>query len=167
MKTYIAQGEQAIGVGAEDVVQAILGSCVAVCLWDTELRIGGMNHILLPEAASSEMGALGVGATAMERLINALMRRGADRTRFEAKVFGGAAIVAGLSDIGAKNTAFVMRYLGTERIPCVAQSTGGTMARHVRFWPATGRVRQRLVLPEQFAEPRLPERNASTEMELF
>lgn len=167
MKTYIAQGEQAIGSRPTDVIQTILGSCVAVCLRDTCRNIGGMNHILLPQRAASDVGARGVGATEMERLINALMRQGAEKSNMEAKVFGGAAIVEGLSDIGAQNTRFVLEYLGIEGIPCVAQSTGGTMARQIRFWPATGRARQRLVQPEQ-APVLAPDAGpVATDLELF
>ena len=30
------------------IIYTLLGSCVAVCLYDRKNRIGGMNHILLP-----------------------------------------------------------------------------------------------------------------------
>ena len=59
--TYIVQGEQALGFRPDHMVNTILGSCVSVCLWDSARSIGGMNHILLPEAQSS---ALGAGASA-------------------------------------------------------------------------------------------------------
>lgn len=141
-KTYIVQGEQAIGFRPDHMVNTILGSCVSVCLWDSARSIGGMNHILLPEAQSS---ALGAGASAMERLINALMKAGAAKGDCKAKVFGGAAIVAGLSDIGARNADFALGYLENEGIEVVAHSTGGRSARQIRFWPATGQAQQRIV----------------------
>lgn len=142
---YIAQGEQAIGTRPEHVISTILGSCVAVCLTDARRGIGGMNHILVPDGCGSELSARGVGASAMERLINALLKMGVRKSDLTAKVFGGASVVAGLSDIGARNVAFVQDYLRTEAIPCVASSTGGTQARRIQFRPATGQVRQRLV----------------------
>ena len=144
-RIHIAQGEHAIGDDKGTVITTILGSCVAVCLWDPDRRIGGMNHILIPGGGVSDLGARGAGATAMERLINALMKAGARRDRLTAKVFGGASIVAGLSDIGARNAAFALDYLRAEGIGCQSRSVGGRMARQIRYWPESGRAQQRLV----------------------
>lgn len=141
-KTYITQGEQAIGYRADHMITTILGSCVSVCMWDDVRRIGGMNHILLPDTQHQGLGA---GASAMEMLINALMKAGAAKVDCRAKVFGGAAIIDGLSDIGARNAEFALTYLQNEGIGVVAHSTGGRSARQIRFWPATGQARQRLV----------------------
>lgn len=141
----VSQGEYALGNTPSRVISTILGSCVSVCLWDSEARLGGMNHILLPSDAGGGLGALGYGASDMERLMNALLKRGADRRRLVAKAFGGAAVVSGLSDIGARNAAFARDFLRAEGIPCVAESLGGTRARQVRFWPYSGRVQHRFV----------------------
>ena len=149
---YIAQGEHAIGNREEDVITTILGSCVAVCLRDRRRKLGGMNHILLPGSARSDIVTRSVGAGAMEALINALLKAGATKSEFEAKVFGGAAVVAGLSNIGERNSAFALDYLTTERIPIISQSLGGTQARRIRFWPATGRVSQKLVVSSEVQE---------------
>mgnify|MGYP001827286770 CR=1 FL=1 len=137
------------------VISTILGSCVAVCLWDSERRVGGMNHILVPEGSGPGACAVGHGASAMETLINALMKRGTRRSDVVAKVFGGASIVAGLSDVGARNSAFVFDYLRVEGIRCTSQSVGGTLARHIRFCPESGRVRQRLVHDSMAPQDRL------------
>ncbi len=142
--TYIAQGEEAVGSTPEAVITTTLGSCVAVCLWDPSNRIGGMNHILLPD--SENWASLNnFGGSAMDRLVNAILKSGANRSEFRAKVFGGAAMIAGLSDIGARNSAFVRDYLARENIPCDAESVGGRSARQVKFWPYEGRARQRFV----------------------
>ncbi|MDU8945140.1 chemotaxis protein CheD [Ovoidimarina sediminis] len=148
-RVYIAQGEQAIGDRPDHVITTILGSCIAVCLWSPDQSLGGMNHILLPESPGRDIAARGAGACSMERLVNALMKCGADRGALRAKVFGGASIVAGLSDIGERNAKFVFEYLETEQIPCLAKSTGGQRARQIRFWPATGQVQQRFVRPDE------------------
>lgn len=149
--TYIAQGEQAVGLSPDDVITTTLGSCVAVCLWDPTARVGGMNHILLPDGAGKWSELNNFGGTAMDRLVNALVKSGADRRRLRAKVFGGAAMIAGLSDIGERNSAFVLEYLDRESIPCDAKSVGGRAARQVKFWPHDGRARQRFV--SEFNEP--------------
>ncbi len=142
---FIAQGEYAVGDEPEMVVSTILGSCVAVCLHDPVQNTGGMNHILLPDSGGGHLGALSFGASDMERLINALIKRGASRDRLEAKVFGGAAVVAGLSDIGARNVAFVRSFLAAEGIRLLSENVGGDRPRQIRFWPHSGRAQHRLV----------------------
>src|ERR1039457_287013 len=57
------------------VLNTLLGSCVAVCLWDPVLRAGGMNHILLPGGQLDSDNSR-YGANAMELLINGLMKLG-------------------------------------------------------------------------------------------
>lgn len=164
---YIAQGEQAIGNRPEHLISTILGSCVAVCLWDRVRCMGGMNHILLPDSARSDIMTRSVGAGAMESLINALLKAGSMKSDMEAKVFGGAAVVAGLSDIGARNSAFALDYLATERIPVVSKSLGGTQARRVKFWPESGRVSQKLVVSTEAPPPVALKIPKSNDLELF
>jgi chemotaxis protein CheD len=163
----IAQGEYAIGDRPDVVISTILGSCVAVCLRDPVLRLGGMNHILLPDAAGGRIGAASFGASDMERLMNALLKRGAMRVRLEAKVFGGAAVVSGLSDIGARNAAFVRAFLAAEGITTLSENTGGDRPRQVRFWPESGRAQHRFVGVTEVQEPRTPPAARGNEVELF
>ena len=163
-KVYIAQGERAVGFRPDHIITTILGSCVAVCLWDDERHVGGMNHILLPSAQGQVLGA---GAFAMETLINDLLKAGGEKSAMQAKVFGGAAIVDGLSDIGARNAAFALEYLGTEGIHVAAQSTGGRAARQVRFWPATGQVKQRLVKSSEVEPVPAAPRAAGNDIEML
>ncbi len=156
---YVSQGEYAVGSRPGLVISAFLGSCVAVCLWDGGSRMGGMNHILLPDASGGPPFTTSFGASDMERLLNALLKRGAARGGLCAKVFGGASVVTGLSDIGAQNAAFVRGFLSAEGIPLVSEDTGGTRARQVRFWPASGRAQARFAghgeaVPPATAPPR-------------
>ncbi|MEM9970253.1 MAG: chemotaxis protein CheD, partial [Pseudomonadota bacterium] len=116
---------------------------VSVCLWDPERNLGGMNHMLLPDRRSDAQQTL--GSADMEKLINALLRRGAKRERLQAKLFGGAAMLEGKTAIGRINAEFALEYLEREGIPCLAKSTGGNQARQVRFFPHTGKVKHRYV----------------------
>ena len=81
----------------------------------------------------------------MELLINGLLKYGARRSRLEAKIFGGARMGDLVNSIGDRNASFASEFLELERIPCVARSTGGTMARRIRFCPSNGRVSQLFV----------------------
>lgn len=164
---YIAQGEFAVGNRPETVVSTILGSCVAVCLWDPAARLGGMNHILLPGDADGRLGANNFGASDMERLLNALLKLGAVRERLRAKAFGGASIVAGLSDVGARNARFVRGFLQVEAIPCLAESLGGGRARQVRFWPHSGRVQHRFLNGIEVVPPAPVLTRRGNDVELF
>jgi len=163
----ITQGEFAVGDRPETMISTILGSCVAVCLRDPIIRVGGMNHILLPDAAGGRLGAARFGASDMERLMNALIKRGAQRERLEAKVFGGAAVVAGLSDIGARNTAFVRGFLAAEGILTISENVGGDRARQVRYWPESGRAQHRFVGLTEVNEQRPAAAARGNEVELF
>ncbi len=139
---------------------------MASCLYDEQTHIGGMNHFLLPENTGSPIQVASFGVNAMELLINDMIKLGARRDRLQAKVFGGARMIAGLSDIGARNAQFILEFLRREGIECTGQSLGGTQARHVWFWPDSGRARQKLLGEAQvFEEPALPQIN--TEVELF
>lgn len=145
----IVQGEYHVAVQGGVVISTLLGSCVAACLQDPVARVGGMNHFLLGEPGSdnpvtpAEMQRYGIHA--MELLINALMQRGAQRTRLRGHLYGGANIVAGLGGIGTKNGEFARNFLRTEGIPVDHFDLGGTQARKVEFMPYEGRVRAMLV----------------------
>jgi chemotaxis protein CheD len=128
------------------VLVTVLGSCVAACIQDRTAGIGGMNHFMLPddgaEVAHAGSDAMRYGAYAMEVLINELIKAGGRRERLEAKVFGGAAVLAGMTtmNIGDRNSAFVRRYLALENIRIVAEDLQGSHPRKVAFLPRTGQV---------------------------
>lgn len=142
-RIHIVQGEYATGRGPNVVISTLLGSCVSCCLWDPEVQIGGMNHMLLAVKKHDTTATTLAGVNAMELLINELIKRGAHRDRLLAKAFGGARMVSGLPGIGDANADFTLRFLEAEGIRVVGQSLGGYQARSLRFWPATGRVMQR------------------------
>ncbi|GAB3630460.1 chemotaxis protein CheD [Pandoraea terrae] len=132
----------------EDIMlTTVLGSCVAACVRDTFSGIGGMNHFMLPDDGDIDRdrlmsASMRYGAYAMEMLINELIKAGARRERLEAKVFGGGAVLAGMTtlNIGDRNANFVLRYLELEQIRVTAQDLCGTQPRKVCFWPKGGRV---------------------------
>lgn len=140
----ITQGGHAVSGDPAIQISTLLGSCVACCLHDPMAKVGGMNHILLGRHGRQHGGCDLIGVNAMEVLINDLLKLGAMRHRLEAKIFGGAQMVSGLSSIGPENASFVRSYLDAEGITCLASSTGGDAARHLLFWPVTGVARQKM-----------------------
>jgi chemotaxis protein CheD len=133
----------------EDIlIMTTLGSCIAACLWDRERRIGGMNHFMLPDAGGAADGGR-YGSYAMELLINEMIKRGASRMTMEAKVFGGGAVISGMStiNVGERNTAFVLDYLKTERIAVVSKDVLDVYPRKVCFLPVSGKAMVKRLAP--------------------
>jgi chemotaxis protein CheD len=129
-------------VSNEDIViMTVLGSCISACIWDAKVRTGGMNHFMLPDGDSAD-GFGRYGSYAMELLINEMLKKGARRESMQAKVFGGAQVMAGFTtmNVGERNTKFVLDYLSTERIPVVSQDVLDIHPRKVCFFPTTGKA---------------------------
>ncbi|WP_290664099.1 chemoreceptor glutamine deamidase CheD [Aquabacterium sp.] len=124
------------------IIMTTLGSCIATCLWDRNARIGGMNHFMLPDNGGGTSDSGRYGSFAMELLINEMLKRGASRMTLEAKVFGGGAVISGMSslNVGERNTTFVMDYLKTERIPIVSKDVMDIYPRKVCFFPQSGKA---------------------------
>jgi chemotaxis protein CheD len=163
----IVQGEYHVSGDEALSITTLLGSCVAACIHDPAARVGGMNHFLLPgdETASPLVARHGVHL--MELLINGLLKKGAARQRLEAKLFGGARTMQGLGDIGNANARFAQEFLRREGIAVTGGSLGGETGRRIQFWPASGRVMQKLVRAVEekpLADPVLP---TAGELELF
>nr|WP_320193338.1 chemotaxis protein CheD [uncultured Desulfobacter sp.] len=140
-----------IGIGeyfasSQDVViHTVLGSCVAVCLYDPEKKIGGMNHILMPSNPDIHKydASARYGINAMELLINAIMRLGGNRKKMVAKTFGGANMLMAVSQentVGSRNVEFVVNFLRAEKIKILSRDFGGHDSRKIFFHVATGEV---------------------------
>ncbi len=89
----VQPGEYTVTRRGDLVLATLLGSCVAACICDVQAGIGGLNHFLLP-GDSTGTGPTSVHATrygvhAMEKLINEILKMGGDRSRLQAKLFGG------------------------------------------------------------------------------
>lgn len=155
-RVTITQGGHAVSDRPEVNISTLLGSCVACCLWDATALVGGMNHILLGRRSGNQQACDLAGINAMELLVNDLLKLGAMRKRLKAKVFGGAQMVRGLSEIGSANTSCVLDFLENEGIECTAKSVGGDAARHIIFWPCTGSARQKIQLDAKLIETATP-----------
>ena len=131
-------------IDTEQPLATLLGSCVAVCLYEPFLKIGGLNHFMLPDMARSKHGdvdSLLAGNFAMEALLNALLAKGAKKVRLQAKAFGGGTIIdtdGGSLSIGMRNANFTKEWLGREGIPLLSSDFLGPWSRKIIFLPATG-----------------------------
>lgn len=124
------------------LVSTILGSCVAVCLWDRERAVGGMNHYLLPHNPIPSRADARYGDSAMTRLVEAVVERGASLQHVVAKIVGGACVLAQLegagSSIGEQNVIVARNFLSELGIPIAAEQTGGRRGRKLFFHTGSG-----------------------------
>lgn len=122
----------------------LLGSCVAVCLYDPAIRLAGMNHFLLPSQSNKgkdDTDIILAGDYSLEVLVNAMLAKGARKERLVAKAFGGGVITQAIQTaIGDRNSVFAREWLLREGIPLVASDFGGPWSRKVVFWPENGDI---------------------------
>lgn len=141
-------GDYYIGAPGE-LLGTVLGSCVAACIRDARLAIGGMNHFMLPTlqaegvsgASGSAWPATRFGDVAMHCLIGELLRRGARQADLEVKLVGGAKVLDALSDVGARNIQFARDYVHASGLTLLGEDLGDRYPRKVLYDPARGAVR--------------------------
>jgi len=123
-------------------VTTILGSCVAVCVWDVALGIGGINHYLLPAGVKTASTGLRYGNVAIEQLLEKVSRVGALNSNLRAKLFGGACVLDAMrgkeNHLGDKNVEIARKMLSEAGIPVVASDVGGGRGRKLIFHPHEG-----------------------------
>jgi chemotaxis protein CheD len=141
---FLHWGQLVVDASGASLV-TIVGSCVAVCLWDSAHRVGGMSHYLLPEAPLAQARPAkpwSYGDLALPELMRQLEAIGSAPSFITARVFGGAAI-ANRNDTrgpGARNAAFARDWLAGRGIKVVAQDLGGRRGRNLVFDTDTGEV---------------------------
>lgn len=127
------------------IIQTILGSCVAACLYDPVNRIGGMNHILLPGRVDEKhLDARNrYGIYAMAALAQKMMDLGAKRRQMVAKIFGGAHVIPQISEelsMGWKNVELVIDFCQAQQIQVISFEVGGYQSRKIFFHTDSGEV---------------------------
>lgn len=118
-------------------VTTILGSCVAVCLWDPVSRIGGINHFLLPTFSGEGIASPRFGNIAIKELLDRLAELGSQKHNLLAKLFGGACVLEAFRQrqhhLGMKNIEVARELLQSESIPLVGHDVGGQRGRKLIF----------------------------------
>lgn len=140
----------AVAKGRSRLVTIGLGSCVAIAIHDRTTKIGGLAHVLLPDAS------LGRGAenkaryasSAVPLLLEEMKELGATGP-FAASLVGGAALFGPLlafgGAVGERNVVAARKALAKAKVPVVAEEVGGESGRTVLFDVTTGKVRVRSV----------------------
>jgi chemotaxis protein CheD len=141
--TFIHVGQIHIDIAPKSI-STVLGSCVAVCLYDTTRGIGGMNHYLLPFWNGNGLQTPKFGNIAIPKLIETMIEKGAHPNRMKAKIFGGALMnttdVSNMMMIGEKNIMVARKILQEYSIEIVAEDIGGKNGRKIQFNLEQGKI---------------------------
>ncbi len=141
-RKFIHVGEIHIGARPTEI-STILGSCVAVCLYDSVTKMGGMNHYLVPLWNENGLQSPKFGNISIPRLIESMVNVGCEVRNMEAKVFGGGNVIDISSEnmmIGRKNILIAKEILREYRIPITAQDVGGDKGRRIMMRSDTGKI---------------------------
>jgi len=130
----------------DESISTVLGTSLSVCIRDPVLRIGGMNHFILPIQIDAATGmvardtkdALLYGRSIMERLLREVLKLGASRERLKAKMYGGGRHLQPVHDASESTIAFARRYLREQGVPVVAEKLGAGYPRRLMYFPSSG-----------------------------
>ncbi|NLY54245.1 MAG: chemotaxis protein CheD [Firmicutes bacterium] len=148
----VGMAQYAVGWG-DDVLRTLgLGSCVGVCLYDLQVNVGGLVHIMLPEMAlyQDKSTEAKYADTGIKLLVGEMERLGARQERLLSKLAGGAQMFSfpGQSEvmrIGERNVLASRRVLQELGIPIVAEHTGGNFGRTIEFACTGGELEVRTI----------------------
>jgi chemotaxis protein CheD len=136
----------AVAKGGARLVTIGLGSCVAIAIHDRVAKVGGLAHVLLPDAALGRgvENRARYASSAVPMLIEEMRSLGAGGP-FAASLVGGAALFGPLlsfgGSMGARNVEAARTALAVARVPVVAADVGGFSGRTVLFDVDTGKVK--------------------------
>lgn len=131
-------------------VTTVLGSCVAVCLYDPVCKIGGINHYMLPVWGGEGLVSPKYGDIAIEKLLQKMLSLGARRSSLQAKVFGGADSrkATNVFHIGERNAELAFSVLAELNIPIISSHLGGELPRKLIFRTGTGEALLKVLTKE-------------------
>lgn len=143
-------GECAIGDSSKVMMCLGLGSCVGVAIYDSNKKIAGLAHVMMPSkgmlvrAYESSESSKKFADIAIPYLVESLVKAGCNKDSMHAKISGGAQMFKNnndeLFDIGKRNIAAVKEQLSNYHIPLVAEDVGGNEGRTMRFKVDTSRL---------------------------
>jgi chemotaxis protein CheD len=129
-------------------VTTVLGSCVAVCLWDNVKQIGGINHYMLPLWNGQGLATPKYGNIATEKLLQRMLELGCSKSNITAKIFGGGEIIdtqISSFNIGERNIQMAKETLAELNIPIVGLSVGGKLGRKIIYFTESGKVLHKFI----------------------
>jgi chemotaxis protein CheD len=166
-------------------IATVVGTCLAVCIFDVKVKVGGMVNFVVPGTAGTR-GLLNedifrIGILNMEYLMGDLVKLGCDRHYMKAKIFGAGYIensVVNTVSLTESNIKFVRDYFDFEKIEIEKSDLGGHLRRKIYFSPLSGAVFRRhlrnndeysefITLEKEYVESEFHNRERSGKIFLF
>lgn len=120
-------------------IKTVLGSCVAVCLWDKKRKKGAMNHFIYPKATKSERNAR-YGNLSLAYMLKLMTGAGSNKSDLIAHIIGGADNSNLSSNVGKQNVRMAQKFLKKHNIQIVSEDVGGSIGKKVVFNTVTGEI---------------------------
>ena len=143
MKRIVLNIGDVVVSGEPAVLETVLGSCVSICLWDGQSKVGGMNHFLLPHLLEGIKDPAFCAPGSVQNLIRNVLEIGAEIPNLRAKIFGGGRVIREFHenlDVGKENVRVAKELLNEYNIPVAGGFTGNSHGIKVVFYSATGKV---------------------------
>lgn len=134
----VGMADYKVGKSPATLISYGLGSCIGVSLYDPQLKVGGLLHIMLPDSkqARASDNPAKFADTGLPLMLKDVLALGAVKTRLVAKLAGGAQMFAfqnatDVMRVGSRNAEAVKKLLQANGIKIIAEDTGGTYGRTV------------------------------------
>ena len=145
-KLVIGIADMKMTQAGNELITYALGSCCGICLFDPNVRLAALIHIMLPlNMETGRKNTMKYADTGIRETLKQMEAKGARRPRIVAKVAGGAKMFAvsgsgSLGNIGQRNIESVHKVLRAENIRLIAEDVGGSVARTLSVDPSTGKA---------------------------
>jgi chemotaxis protein CheD len=116
------------------VISSVLGSCVAVSLWNSQICFGGMAHYLYPNADKDlKSQTAKYGDVAIRYLASMFFLERSVKADIRAQLFGGAFISRESQIVAEENISVAKDILSKLDIKIVSEDVGGDMGRKLIY----------------------------------
>jgi chemotaxis protein CheD len=133
-------GEYAVSAGEKKLTTVGLGSCVGIVIFDKNQKISGLSHIMLPTMGAKQDRIGKYADTAIPKMLEDMLKKGANKMLLRAKIAGGASVFSFKEDnlkIGDRNIRAVKEILKNYNIRILSEDVGGNRGRTIIFDPIT------------------------------
>ena len=116
------------------MISTVVGSCIAVCVFDRKQKIGGMNHFQFPVIRNAKHATARYGNVAVSTLINLMINVGSKNEQLEAQILGGAynPEIAD-NNVGRENIRIGKKILAKRGVRLASEDVGGEKGRKIIF----------------------------------
>lgn len=127
-----------------------LGSCIGITLYDPNIKLGALIHIMLPNAGGNTGNVFKFADTGIRETLRKLAAFGGVKSRYICKIAGGAQMFemtggGSIGNIGQRNIDSVKQTLRAEGIRIKNQDVGKNYARTMLLDVSTGKVSIRTI----------------------